>query len=41
MRHWLTQFTEDGEPEGVLCDCPIDADHLPSGEVYPEEEQMR
>ncbi len=40
MSHWLTVFDEDGEPEGQICRCPIDADHLPSGQVFPEEEQM-
>lgn len=38
MTHWLTIFDNDGEPEGVVCRCTIDRDHLASGAPFPDGE---
>jgi hypothetical protein len=40
MTHWKTTFDpDDGEPDGALCYCDIDADHDGNGNLmFPEPE---
>lgn len=38
MTHWLTTFDEEGDPFGLVCDCEINADHLPSGREFPDDD---
>jgi len=45
VTHWLTVFDpDDGEPEGFLCHCDIDADHDGAGNImfplFPRDEDQ-
>jgi hypothetical protein len=40
MTHWLTLFDpSDGEPYGVICDCPLDIDHDGTGTPTDEDDE--